>query len=133
MPMDGKEKKQRIQFDFKKVGFVITAVVLFFLVMNLNNRLNELSRLTAQRNDAEIVVNNLQQTVVVLKTQIGYATSEAAVENWAYEEGHMVRSGENLIIPIEPSGATQAPLVVTTPEPTTVSNWLIWKALFSGK
>jgi cell division protein FtsB len=131
--MDGKAKKQRIQFDFKKVGFVVTAIVLFFLVMDLNNRLNELSRLTSQRNDAEVVVTSLQQTVVVLKTQIGYATSEAAVENWAYEEGHMVRSGENLIIPVEPAGATQAPLVVTTPETTTVSNWSIWEALFTGK
>lgn len=123
----------KFNFDFKKVGYVIAAVILFFLVMDLNNRLSELSRLTAQKNSAETVVANLNQTVVVLSTQISYATSQAAVEEWAYEEGHMVRSGENLIIPLEPKGATQAPLVVQTVEPTQVNNWEIWKALFSGE
>jgi hypothetical protein len=131
------EKKRKINFkfnfDFKKVGYVVVAVILFFLVMDLNNRLSELSRLTAQKNSAETVVANLNQTVVVLSTQIGYATSQAAVEGWAYEEGHMVRPGENLIIPLEPKGATQAPLIVETQAPSEVGNWEIWKALFLGK
>jgi cell division protein FtsB len=131
--MDARDKKPRIQFDLKKVGFVLAAIVLFFLVMDLNSRLNELSRLTAQRNEAATVVDNLQQTVGILTTQIAYATSDAAVEDWAYGEGHMVRSGENLIIPLEPEGATQAPLVVSTPESTQISNWEIWKALFLGQ
>jgi hypothetical protein len=131
--MDGKGKKPKFQFDFKKVGFAVVAVVLFFLVMDLNSRLNELSRLTAQHNEAATVVANLQQTVGVLTTQMAYATSDAAVEDWAYGEGHMVRSGENLIIPLEPQGATQAPLVVVTPVPTQISNWEIWMALFSGQ
>ncbi|MHC1740844.1 MAG: hypothetical protein AB9897_07015 [Anaerolineaceae bacterium] len=131
--MDGNKQKPRFHFDLKKIGFVFAVVVLFFLVMDLNNRLNELSRLSTQRNEAETVVVNLQQTLGILSTQIGYATSEAAVEGWAYEEGHMVRPGENLIIPLQPLGATQAPLVVSTPEQTQVSNWEIWKALFSGK
>jgi hypothetical protein len=131
--MERKDRKPKLQFDVKKVVFVVVAVVLFFLVMDLNNRLNELSRLTSQRNDEATVVNNLQQTLGVLGTQIGYATSNAAVEDWAYGEGHMVRSGENLIIPIEPAGATQAPLVVATPVPTTMTNWQIWMALLSGQ
>jgi len=131
--MAGKERKPRIHLEVKKIGFVIIAVVLFFLVMDLNNRLNELSRLTSQRNDAQTVIANLQQTVDVLNTQIAYGTSAAAVEDWAYGEGHMVRQGENLIIPLEPEGATQAPVVVATTEPTQVSNWEVWIALFTGK
>lgn len=131
--MDEPTRKPKFRLDLKKVGFVVVVVVLFFLVMDLNNRLNELSRLTTQRNESETVVANLQKTVVVLNTQIGYATSEGAVQEWAYEEGHMVRPGENLIIPLEPEGATQAPLVAVTQEPTQTSNWEIWKALFLGK
>jgi hypothetical protein len=131
--METKTKRPKFHLEFKKIGFAIAAVVLFFLVMDLNTRLNELSRLSTQRNEAETVVANLQQTVDVLNTQIGYATSEAAVEDWAYQEGHMVRSGENLIIPLEPSGATEAPLVVATVQPTQVTNWSIWKALFLGQ
>jgi hypothetical protein len=131
--MDRKDKRPKFNLDYKKIGFVVAAIVLFFLVMDLNNRLNELSRLTTQHNDAETVMANLQQTLGVLNTQIAYATSEGAVEDWAYEEGHMVRQGENLVIPLEPAGVTQAPLVVSTPEPVQVSNWAIWKALFSGQ
>jgi hypothetical protein len=131
--METKTKRPKFHLEFKKIGFAIAAVVLFFLVMDLNTRLNELSRLSTQRNEAETVVANLQQTVYVLNTQIGYATSEAAVEDWAYQEGHMVRSGENLIIPLESSGATEAPLVVATVQPTQVTNWSIWKALFLGQ
>ena len=127
--MDAKDRKPKIHIDLKRIGFVVAVVVLFFLVMDLNTRLNELSRLTSQRNDAETVVANLQQTLGVLNTQIAYAT----VEEWAYEQGHMVRPGENLIIPLEPAGATQAPLSVPTPIPAQVSNWSIWLALFSGK
>ena len=127
------EGRKKNPFDLKKVGFVAAVVVLFFLVMDLNNRLNELSRLSVQRDEAQKVVDNLQKTLDVLNTQVAYATSEGAVEEWAYEEGHMVRSGENLIIPIAPSGATQVPLVVPTATPQVVSNWEIWKALFSGQ
>ena len=131
--MNRKGKKSRLNFDFKKIGFIAAVIVLFFLVMDLNTRLNELSRLTSQRDDAEIVVTNLQQTLDVLNTQIGYATSVGAVEEWAYQEGHMVRPGENLIIPLEPAGATQMPLAIATPQTTPVSNWAIWQALFTGK
>ena len=131
--MDPERKKRKLPIDPKKIGFAIAAVVLFFLVMDLNNRLNELSRLSAQRDDAQQVVNDLQSTLNILDTQIAYATSEGAVEQWAYEEGHMVREGENLVIPLEPEGATQAPLVVATTAPQTVSNWEIWLALFVGK
>jgi hypothetical protein len=78
-------------------------------------------------------VVDLQKTLVVLNTQIAYATSEGAVEEWAYVEGHMVRQGENLIVPLQPEGATQVPLVVPTATPIPVSNWDIWMALFSGE
>jgi cell division protein FtsB len=131
--MEPERKKKKIAIDVKKIGFAVAAVVLFFLVMDLNNRLNELSRLSAQRDDAQQVVDDLQSTLNILNTQIAYATSEGAVEQWAYEEGHMVREGENLVIPLEPEGATQAPLVVATATPQPVSNWDIWWALFLGK
>lgn len=131
--MENKERKRKTPFDIKKVGFAVAAVVLFFLVMDLNNRLNELSRLTAQRDSAQQVVDDLQKTLNVLNTQLAYATSVGSVEQWAYEEGHMVRPGENLIIPLQPAGATQVPLVVEKSTPIPVSNWDIWKALFVGQ
>jgi cell division protein FtsB len=131
--MQNEGNKRKFPFDLKKVAFVVAAIVLFFLVMDLNNRLNELSRLSAQRDEAQQVVDNLEQTLSILNTQIAYATSEGAVEQWAYEEGHMVREGENLIIPLQPAGATQEPLIVLTATPQTISNWDVWLALFLGQ
>ena len=131
--MQNEGNKRKFPFDLKKVAFVVAAIVLFFLVMDLNNRLNELSRLSAQRDEAQQVVDNLEQTLSILNTQIAYATSEGAVEQWAYEEGHMVREGENLIIPLQPAGATQEPLIMLTATPQTISNWDVWLALFLGQ
>lgn len=112
---------------------VIAAIVLFFLVMDLNNRLNELSRLSAQQERASTVIAQLESTLGNLNTQVAYANSEGAVEEWAYEEGHMVRSGENLVIPLAPAGATPEPVTIPTSTPEPVSNWQIWLALLTGK
>jgi hypothetical protein len=51
----------------------------------------------------------------------------------AYNEGHMVRPGEKLVIPLVPAGATAAPILVPTPTVMPVENWEIWMALILGK
>jgi hypothetical protein len=133
MNMERKIKIPKIPFDLKKIILGIVAIVLFFLVMDLNNRLNELSRLSMQQEKASTVIAVLQNTLSALDTQVAYSSSEGAVEDWAYEEGHMTRPGENLIIPLSPPGTTPIPevVVVATAEP--VANWQIWLALISGK
>ena len=119
-------------FDPKKLGFIALAIVLLFLVMDLNTRLNELSRLTAQRDDAATIVANLEGTLQVLQTKQAYAGSEGAVEEWAYNEGHMVRPGEQLVIPISPPGTTAEPVFIPTPTVEPIQNWEIWLALILG-
>lgn len=126
-------KNVKLPVDAKKIGFIIAAVILFFLVMDLNSRLNELSRLSEQQDKALTVVAVLQSTLQVLDTQVAYATSEGAVEDWAYNEGHMVRPGEKLIIPLVPPGATAAPILAPTPTVMPVENWEVWMALIFGK
>lgn len=120
-------------FDPKKLGLIALAVVLFFLVMDLNSRLNELSRLSDQRDDAATVVANLEGTLAVLQTQQAYAGSVGAVEEWAYNEGHMVRPGEQLVIPLSPPGTTPEPVILPTPTVQPVENWEIWLALILGE
>ena len=125
--------KINIKIEPKKAGLVLLAVVLFFLVLDLNSRLNELSRLSAQQHKAATVIAQLQSTLSVLDTQVAYAYSDAAVEEWAYGEGHMTRSGESLVVPIAPAGVTEVPTVVVTSTPEPVENWQIWLALLTGK
>jgi cell division protein FtsB len=126
-------KLPNIPFDAKKVGLVFAGVILFFLVMDLNNRLNELSRLSAQQEKASTIVAVLQSTLDTLETQVAYATSEGAVEKWAYEEGHMARPGEKLVIPLSPPGTTQSPIFQPTPTSKPIANWEVWLALIAGK
>ena len=125
--------KLKTVFDPKKLGLIALAVVLFFLVMDLNTRLNELSRLSAQRDEAATVVANLESTLQVLQTSQAYAGSLGAVEEWAYNEGHMVRPGEQLVIPISPPGTTPEPVIVPTITVEPVENWEIWLALILGE
>ncbi|EKD88713.1 MAG: hypothetical protein ACD_34C00386G0004 [uncultured bacterium] len=133
MNMERKVKLPKIPFNLKKVILGIVAIVLFFLVMDLNNRLNELSRLSAQQEKASTVIAVLQNTLNALDTQVAYSNSEGAVEDWAYEEGHMTRPGENLVIPLSPPGTTPIPEVIVIATPQPVANWQIWLALISGK
>lgn len=131
--MEKKERRSRIQIDYKKLGVIVAGVILFFLVMDLNSRLNELSRLSAQRDSSSTQVAILQGTLSHLETQIFYATSESSVEKWAYEEGHMALPGDKVIIPLSPPGVTEAPVVIPTAAPVLVSNWDIWMSLLFQK
>jgi cell division protein FtsL len=120
-------------FDPKKLGLILVAVILLFLVMDLNSRLNELARLTTQRDEAATIVANLESTLQVLQTKQAYAGSEGAVEEWAYNQGHMVRPGEQMVIPISPPGTTPDPVFIPTPTVEPVQNWEIWLALILGE
>ncbi len=121
------------KLDLKKIGLIAVAVIMFLLVMDLNSRLNELSRLSSQRDQAATVVAGLEGTLTVLKTQVEYARSEGAVEEWAYSEGKMVRPGEQLVIPLSPPGTTPQPILIPTATVEPVQNWEIWMALILGK
>ncbi|UCD42600.1 MAG: hypothetical protein JSV69_03040 [Chloroflexota bacterium] len=121
---------KRTWLGWKYALVVIGLVVLTLLVMDFNNRMAELRRLSDKREDVALEATGLMQTQLHLETQIAYATSEAAVVEWAYEEGHMVREGENLVIPLEYPGFTPQITVIPTATPEPESNLQIWFSLF---
>lgn len=131
--MEKKERRPKPQFDYRKIVLAAAGIVLFFLVMDLNSRLNELNRLSAEKNRSSTQVAILQNTLDSLETQMYYATSVSAVEQWAYEEGHLARPGDKVIIPVAPPGATQPPVFEPTPTTQPISNWDIWMALLLNK
>ena len=130
--MEEKPPRRR-SLDLKRILLVVAGVLLFFLVMDLNSRLNELNRLSAQRDRSSTQVAILQGTLDSLETQMYYSTSVSAVEQWAYEEGHMARPGDKVIIPIAPPGATQPPVFEPTPTPVPINNWELWMALIFNR
>ena len=121
---------KRTWLGWKYALLVIGLIVLTLLVMDFNNRMAELRRLSDKKEDVAVEATNLIQTQVQLETQIAYATSEGAVEGWAYEEGHMVREGENLVIPLEYPGFTPEVTILLTATPVPKTNWQIWVSLF---
>ncbi len=118
--------------NWKQLLVIAGFVVLFFLLMDMNNRLNDLNRLNNQLSQMDTEVSGLQSTQDELKAQIEFATSEAAVNQYARNSG-MIREGEKLIVPL-PAGTVAANQVVTpTPEAADVHNQDIWWALFFGE
>jgi hypothetical protein len=121
---------KRTWLGWKYALLVIGLIVLTLLVMDFNNRMAELRRLSDKREDVAIEATDLMHTQMYLDTQVAYATSEAAVIDWAYEDGHMAREGENLVIPLEYPGFTPKVTVIPTAPPEPESNLQIWFSLF---
>ncbi len=111
------------------VGFAI----LVFLVMDFNNRMAELRRLTAEKDDVSARVTSLVATQNDLQTQVAYATSEAAVYYWAYNFEHLGKEGDVLVVPIQPEGSTPAPTPTPVVTPVVIQNWQVWLSLLADQ
>lgn len=123
---------KNFRIHWKQLAIIAGFIILFFLLMDFNARINELNRLNTQLADMQTQVSNSKATVIALQEQIQYATSDAAVNEYSRNNG-LVREGEKLIVPI--GEGTPIPQVSQepTPVPVKVTNREIWWALFFGK
>ena len=121
---------KRPGFSWKYALVIVGMFVLAYLVMDLNNRMAALRRLSAQKEGVTQQLAGQMRTQAYLQTQIAYATSDAAVEQWAYEEGDMVRSGDVPVVPLPPSVGTPMPTPTRVVVVTPVANWQFWLWLF---
>jgi hypothetical protein len=115
---------------WKPVLILIGFAVLVLLVIDFNNRMAELRRLTAEKEDVSARVTSLVETQVSLETQVAYATSEAAVYYWAYNFEHLGKEGDVLVIPIQPEGSAPQPTPTPVVTPEIIQNWQVWLSLF---
>ncbi len=97
--------------------------------MDFNSRRSNLFRISSEKERIESEVLVLWITEQSLKTQIAYATSEVAVEEWAREDEHLVKPGDIRVIPIASEKATPTPTPFTIPTQQPVENWAVWYAL----
>jgi cell division protein FtsB len=123
----------KINYDKKQLIIIVLIVMFFFMLFGLNNRLSELFHLTDQQASMQTKVASLKNTEMALSTQIAVATSNIAVEAWARDQGHMAQSGDNVIIPIQPSSSPVIGRFSTTATSNTIENWQIWWDLFFAK
>jgi len=118
----------------RKQFITIALIVMFvFLMMDFNARLSELSRQNARRNQVQTEVQALMWTEESLKDQVLYATSEAAVEDWAREQGHMSRPGDVVVIPLPQGDVVERVSVTPLPTAVPLENWEVWRMLLLGR
>ena len=108
-------------------------IIFVLLMMDFNNRLGEMLRLKDEHAQTSVRLTQLVATRQSLQTQIAYATSDVAVQEWARQEGHMALAGDVPIVPIAPAGSTPTPQAAPTAVVQTAANWQVWDALFFGK
>lgn len=115
---------------FRRVIVFAGIFILILFVIEFNTRLEELNRLNEQRDEMRALATQAVQTQIALQTQVAYAASTDAVEEWARADGHYIQEGDRPVIPVELPGS--APIIVNTPVPvpTPMQNWEIWWTLF---
>lgn len=122
-----------LPISVRRVLVAIGILVLVFIVLEFNRRLEELNMLSAQSKLTQMQVTQAVQTQLALQTQVAYAGSDAAVEEWARTDGHYVQDGDLPVVPLGQPGS--APIEAGTPTPilTQPANWEVWWDLFFGE
>lgn len=128
-----KFEKSFLKSNIKRLLFIIFITFIFIIFMDLNSRLVNLYRKNVQREKISVDIYQLELTATALHTQIAYATSEAAVEEWAREHNKMILPGDIPVIPVAQPGVTITPAASPTPQIKKVENWEVWQALFFGE
>lgn len=123
----------KIPFNMRRVAVFAGIFVLILMVIEFNARLEELNRLTDQREEVRAAATQARQTQAALETQVAYAGSTAAVEEWARTEGHYVQDGDQPVVPVGQPGSEPLIAATPTPHPTPMQNWQVWWELFFSK
>ena len=120
-----------MKFKWRNILIILGLFLAVVLLIDFNRRMEELDSLTAKLDSVRAEGTTVIQTQNALVTQVAFATSDLAVEQWAYQN-KMVREGEHAV-QLEPLGsvtATPVPALVTQTE--ALPTWRIWWELFFG-
>lgn len=99
------------------------------IAFNLNRQLAESQRLRDAADVAATEAAQLRAENAALQTQVAYATTDAAVIEWAHESGKLVQPGEVLVVPVIPT-AEPTPVPPPPALPPPPPNWQLWWNLF---
>jgi cell division protein FtsB len=117
----------------KRFPAVIGVMVLLVVLFAFTQRVGEYLRLSSQQEREATRLTELVATQAALEDQIAYATSQAAVEEWAREDARWAQEGDFVVIPLPPAGVTPQPAAQFSATATPSSNWDAWMSwLFSS-
>jgi cell division protein FtsB len=109
------------------VGFLVLVVVWMIV---FGGRIADLNRLTDEYTQAQLTISALTATTGALATEVIEAGSDAAVEEWAYEDAKMIRDGDHRVAVVPIEGTPLAPTPLPTPVPEPQNLFRIWWDLF---
>jgi hypothetical protein len=124
---------RNLPINVRRVAGIIGIIILAFVILEFNRRLEELNLLHRQNELVRAQATQAVQTQVALLTQVAYAGSTAAVEEWARTDGKYVLDGDLPVVPIAQPGSAPVELSTPIPQPTPMANWQIWWDLFFGE
>ncbi|HKI53739.1 MAG TPA: hypothetical protein VJ987_06410 [Anaerolineales bacterium] len=122
-----------VPINVRRVLVTIGVVILVFVVLEFNRRLEELNLLNDQNELVRVQATQAVQTQFALQTSVAYANSTASVEEWARTDGHYIRDGDLPVVPVEAPGAAPIEISTPVPLPTPMQNWEVWMNLFFGE
>jgi hypothetical protein len=122
-----------LPISLRRVLTIAGILVLVLMVIDFNRRIEALNTLNKQAAEVRVRGTQAMQTTVALQTQLAYAGSTAAVEDWARSEGHFAREGDRPVVPIGQPGSEPIQEAEPTPLPTPMPNWQVWWNLFFGE
>jgi hypothetical protein len=120
-----------MKFKWRNILVVIGLFLAVILLVDFNRRMEELDCLTAQLNAVSAEATSVIQTQTALAGQVAYATSDMAVEGWAYGN-KMVRPGEHPVVVVPGTDVTPTPGPTLVPQGEELPTWRIWWELFFG-
>jgi hypothetical protein len=122
-----------LPLNVRRVAIIIGMIMLVFIVLEFNRRLEELTLLNKQHELVQAQATQSIQTQAALQTRVAYAGSTNAVEEWARTDGHYIQDGDLPVVPIGQPGAAPIEMSKPAPAPTPMANWQVWWDLFFGE
>lgn len=122
-----------LPINIRRVAVLIGILLLVFVVLEFNSRLAELNTLNDQKEVMQVQLTQAVETQMALETQVAYAGSSNAVEEWARMDGHYIQDGDLPVVPLEQPGAPPMEASTPTPVPTQMAHWEVWWTLFFGE
>jgi len=122
-----------IPISVRRVAVMIGILMLVFIVLEFNRRLEELKTLNEQNAFVRAQATQAIETQTALQTQVAYTGSNIAVEEWARTDGHYIQDGDLPVVPLPEPGALPVEASTPVPKPTPMQKWEVWWDLFFGK
>lgn len=120
-----------MKIKWRNILIVFGLILAVVLLVDFNRRMEELNRLSTQLNSVRAEATAIIQTQNALAGQVAYATSDVAVEEWAYDN-KMVRPGEHPVSVVPGTDTTPTPELAVTSSGGGIPTWRIWWELFFG-